>query len=586
MVRSMRWLWAVLILVGCGGGAGHFDDAAVAPGRQIRIVSPGRDVGVATGAQVLLEVQVLDSTGSAVSDAVVSFSIQGDAAGAVLAKDTVITTGQGVASAMLKAGWQEASFHVKVSSSGAASQRFAVVVSNAGFGGVNVGIDYRGSSGLSSASRFQVRVFLHHSCLDLIGSDIPDKERFLEDVADHADIEYVPVDTLAALQVRAMTDTSALVAAGCVDLPVGSLHEGVCLDVAVPLDDFVSTPGDSYGLVSSVELESGAADPDLRTAVDALAGWGRCAYGLATPLLDCIGAALDRPDLSPEDLDCTTPAVSQIARNLADRRSEKQGRCPGALDRFGRESLEKLLEESLVPASVVERLQEVGVDDSGLFAFDVLSSLFLDPTGSSDWSLDHSLLAVQFSRLTEQPVVSLLDLGLSVRTVRHVRMRVSTTGTYVIDREVFSFPLARITESLFRSWAFGAPSARDWTSILEVAWSGGDNGGGSACEQVDALICTQLHDSSGCVLQACQTAMSALGLRLDQEFADAALNGVSSLSLLAGRVSLADLDGDGQAEQLGTKLAPGVWNARMDTSGGSIPVQATFMGFVSVMPLL
>ena len=586
MVRSMRWLWAVLALVSCGGGTGPSDaDGAVAAGRRIEILSPGRDVGIPTGTQILLEVQVLDMSGGGVCDAMVSFAIQGDAGGAVLSQDVVTTSDQGIAATTLKAGWQEASFHVKVGVDQAASQRFAVVVSNAGFGALDIGIDYHGDVGLTGASILQVRLYLHHSCLDLDGSDIPDKERSLANATDHVAIEYVPVDTLVALQARAVTDTSSLFATGCVDLPIGSLHQGVSLTVGIPVDDFVPTPGNSYGLVSSIDLDSGA-DPALKTAVEGLVGWGRCAYGMTTALLDCIVAALDRPDLAYDELDCSASATSQIARDLGDRRGVKQGRCHGALDHLGGESLEKLLQEALVSSSVVDRLHELGADDTGLFAFDLLSSLALRPTGSSDWSVDHSLLAVQFPRLTTEPVVSLLDLGLSVRTVRHVRMSASATGTYVIDGQQFSFPLPRVIDALFRSWVFGAPSARDWASVLKVVWGGGQNRGSSACEQIDALICAQLHYASGCAVQACQTAVDALGARFDRGFEEATSTGVSSLSLLAGRASLVDLDGDGQAEQLGTKLAPGIWNAALETSDGTISIQATFLGYVSVVPLL
>jgi hypothetical protein len=598
-IIALTFLFGV-IQANCGDSSSsdnHNNDGGVVERANLEIVPPpGQDIGLRPGGETTLRVRYTDVESTPIAGGQVDFALTGDGGGATLRAPHATSGADGIAEMTLTAGFDEAAFHVDVTAEGAGTIRYAVAVSNAGFGGLTTGFENLGSRDASEFGDVVVHLYMDGSCADLDPAELgpAHKERTVTGLEETARFDFLPLDASYAVGAVGHDTDGSPISWGCVDLVEGQLSEGLILHVQLPLRDLYARPVDQYVLETELLMTIDDSDT-LRSGVDRWVDLGDCPNDPAEAVTDCIVAALEDPVTAPEYLDCTLQGTSGLALLVSDHRGLVTGGCRSDEDGQARVSVEKILTDALSGLTAVADLRGLGAGSIAPLESVVLHSVLelLPLAQPGTFAATHALQALRFPATPVEVLVDLTQMLLPVREVTAVqveRMPDQPTTLAVADHSLTLRMPRMILRALVEGYLGGVPGDTVLEAVQAVLaqmepptwYPVGDPL--EACPLIDSYICNTINRTSGCVLDACQRALQALAIRLENGLTDAEHLGLD-LTLANGEAPLEDQDGDLEAESIGTVLMPGLWDLTLRFVGGQqsqIPV--TFVGYAPLVP--
>lgn len=601
---SITIVFSGLVLWGSGGGCGDSGkggpgpDSGVVDRAYLEIVPPpGQDIGLRPGGEVLLRVRYVDEGHLPIAGGRVRFSLLGETGGATLNAPYATSGADGLVEMGLKAGFDEAVFHVAVNADGAGTIRYAVAVSNAGFGALAVGVENLGTRDASEFGQVAMYLYLDGVCGELDPLDLGSahKERSIAALDETALFEFLPLDASYAVGGVGLDADGAPISWGCIDIVEGQLKEGLVLHARLPLRDLYASPVGHY--LVETELAMSVLDSDtLSDGVDRWVDLGDCPNDPAEAVVDCVVAALENPTTPPEDLDCSVSGTSGLALEVSDRRGVVAGGCRSDEDEQQQLSVEKLLMTAMVGLPEVAQLQSLASSGVAPLEFVELHSVMelLRLEAPDTFSLTHTMYAVRFPITPVEVFVDLDQMLLPVIEVSAVPVtrEAGHPATLAIGDHEMTIRMPRM---LLKAFVEGYLGGQPGASVLEAfqavlarieppAWyPAGDPL--EACPLLDAYICHAVNHNSGCLLADCQTALAAMALQLERGLRDAESD-TSDLRFGGGLGPLEDQDGDLEAESIGTLSAPGVWDVTLRFEGGQQSTSpATFVGYAPLVPI-
>ncbi|MCB9612849.1 MAG: hypothetical protein H6722_10400 [Sandaracinus sp.] len=220
MLRFVRaWALAVALVSGCSHSpavpvdAGPLPDGATEATRRLELDTP-RALTLRTGEEASIVVRYLDAEGRALPGESVRFVLDGVAHDTTLARIDDLADAMGRAEATLVAGATAAAFRVRVSAELATPVSIDVAVSDAGFGELEVELDYAGDreDGVLAAA-----VFAGGDCDEARAlSERGDRYRLRGPDDDVVRFVALPADLTYAVVGR-LEGSSSAVGWGCVD---------------------------------------------------------------------------------------------------------------------------------------------------------------------------------------------------------------------------------------------------------------------------------------------------------------------------------------------------------------------------------
>ncbi len=366
---------------------------------------------------------------------------------------------------------------------------------------------------------------------------------------------------------------------GCVDLSGTAILEEGLVRVVLPLARSAISPVGRFRVTSQLQLAQ------MPTAATALAeAWSEltaCPSDPARLWLDCTVDAL-APESSEDPLDCAPSVADDAAfdRKLAARRGLRETtpppssypRCRGEKDAAGDFSLETRIAGMFAALNPALRanLEGISRETSTLLSSIGVQSYFeVTATSRPDrFQVDHQLEALELGEPGAKVPVDLWSLGLPLRTARLVPA-VTVAGDIAFEQHGFTIRLgsaARLAteQRILARRGYPGETAGFVTSVFAAATYVDRGTTYKGCPALAALVCPLVGAPDGCLVEACQAGVAALGRRLAGVFAP--LNG-SGLDLhLEGTAPLIERDGDGRADSFGWLLPssfPGVWSGNL-----------------------
>lgn len=580
-----------------GSGDNQNNDSGVVERANLEIVPPpGQDVGLRPGGEATLRVRYTDAESEPIAGGQVDFALTGDGGGATLRAPHATSGADGIAEMRLTAGFDEAAFHVEVTAEGAGTIRYAVAVSNAGFGSLTTGFENLGSRDASEFGDVVVHLYMDGSCSELDPAELgpAHKERTVAGLEETARFDFLPLNASYAVGALGHDADGSPISWGCVDLVEGQLKEGLILHVQLPLRDLYARPVGQYVLETELSMTIDDSDT-LRSGVDRWVDLGDCSNDPAEAVVDCIVAALEDPVSAPEDLDCTLQGTSGLALEVSDHRGIISGGCRSDEDGQARVSVEKTLADALSGLSAVADLQGLAAGGIAPLESVVLHSVLelLPLAQPGMFAATHGLQAVGFPATPVEVLVDLTQMLLPVREASAVpaaRQSDQPTTLALADHSLTLRMPRMILRALVEGYLGGAPGDTVLQAVAAVlaqmeppTWYPASDPL-EACPLIDSYICNTINRTSGCVLDACQRALLALAIRLENGLTEAEHQGLD-LTLANGEAPLEDQDGDLEAESIGTVLMPGLWDLTLRFAGGQqSEFPATFVGYAPLVP--
>jgi hypothetical protein len=594
MVRPMprapyRLICLAAALVGVLGACGGAEQAPAPPTTPRRLTASSPTISLRPGGMATLRFQLTGASGAPVPGAVVGFTIiespmspTPTAQGATLAAASGTTDVDGDCMVHLTAGLATL-FRVRATS-GNATADTTVVVSDAGFGSVDVAPFFpvpAGAHAAAVATTIDISFYDNSSCSAIDLRHLPPLVRephVLFGTGGVVRIESVSVSSAIVGQARDGRD--GLRALGCVDLPARTLVVGGAVQIALPLVDAGPDPAGTYVATSPLVIT-----PPLAATVPIAAAWSDltdCPLDPAQLWLDCTIDALG--SAGPQDpLDCVPAAAPGGDGALGDALQAMRGdalagpdgaptACRGATV-GGAPSLDAVVQGmfgSPVPATFV-KLAAAAADAPHIF--DVLqlrSSLEVRSAGTlTDVTVTHTLTSLTFGPPSASTDVALVTLGLPVLTATAA----GTVGadTLTIGAHGFTLRLGSAARAAFGELSLArrglpAEAAGVVAAIASLAHS--DDGKLAGCVALDDALCPRAGRAAGCLVTACASGLNALAARLDASFE--AANGTDLDLYLAGSAPLIETHDDDLASRLGDLPGdrPGTWTVDLRPRGG------------------
>ncbi len=543
------------------------------------IVSPGQDVGLLSGGTVSLVVRLEDEQGEGQAGRTVSFSLDGSPAGSVLEQPDAQTDGDGRASVVLRAGWTPTSFIVRAEAADAAPIRFEVVVSDAGFGALDIGVV--ADETVSGATPISVVLYFDAPCANMTPNADPAKVRVLLDPGKDASFEFLPLDRFVSVRAETAQDEQGRVQSGCLDVPVGSLRENLTLKGRVVLSIRSPRLASGYFVETRLDFEPSPGGL-LDTALSDVRRLGACPNATGTGLVDCLLSALSNPGAPAENLVCNGDAETELARALDRARGVQDGRCRGDLDSQGHQGVEYLLASDVADSALMARLRSLGPMD--LESLTIRSLLQLHPTASGGWVGEHRLLSAWITSAGDQFAVSFNELGLSGASVSEfsVTSQGGTQDFVVFGGQQFLFRPALVVKRALIRWLFETDEQKSLATGFARLFGSGSGDLEEACSRVDAALCARVGEDPGCLGESCVVALQAWAATWDRAFLDAMVQRGVDLRFDAGRAVLQDTDGNSVAESMGGAHQPGQWDAVISLPDEELQPTASFSGVMAL----
>jgi hypothetical protein len=374
-----------------------------------------------------------------------------------------------------------------------------------------------------------------------------------------------------------------LLVQGCVDLSGLSIRADTTIRLTLPLSLPEISPIGHYRAVSQMIFMQ--EPPRLRQMRASLGSLDACELDPARIWLDCTVDALG-PITAADPLDCS-PSIADEAvfdSRLSARRglrvaTSADGRCRGELDGAGHASLEKQIAAMFANTpQLTADVKAIAADGRKLLdSFRILSTMSLSATSQpGHLQLDHHLNALEIGVGTSTISVDVPDLGGPVLVARFVNAE-ATRRDITIDRHGFTLRLGSLARLAF---ARGALTSRgypaDPTKFVQGVFANASyfdrNVTLRGCAAMAALVCPLVGGPDGCLTDACNKGLAALGQSLSDAFS--LLDGFELDFFLQGGAPLLDRDGDGLADAIGYLLpSPGVWKGliRLDEEQVALP---------------
>jgi len=609
MTRPCTVLRSVCLLVavaaaGCRANAPlSLPDAARTGGIVLR-ASPSSLV-IRPGSSGRIRFSVVDATGLPVADYPVDFAIANesggeDTAGAKLSTQHSLTSASGDAVVEIIVGTlarndRPAIFAVQATCPGSTGAQAEITVTTNAYS-VEI-LPVPADDLLGSASVVSTRLYFYDNaaCADLDLNDIGASEGQAR--APHVNPPFV-FSGVAATGVHAVLgiglDGSGVVrVGGCVDVPGSALHESETIHAILLMDHLFPVPSGAFDVASDFQLNP--APPALTTIRSAWQQWARCPLDPARLWIDCTIAALGNTASLNGTICVPGPGtvgalgdlliasrgtvVAPLATTLA---TPSDTPCHGATDSAGNPSL-----ESAVDALFSAARGPISAANLGAFATELatlLDDIRIDSrmtisqsSDANNYRVDHDLLAISFPDALLPVSFKAQVLGLPVTTARGI-LATLKADQLSIEGHAFTLRLGTSARYAFEASSLKSRSAEDSTALVEAIfgqarWSEQDTVL-TGCAAMDAIACDHTHQPRGCLLDACQAGLTALGRALAGVFDN--LDGAGLDFRLSGSAPVIDLDMDGRADALGVPgsaggliAGPGLWSGEIDARAGS-----------------
>jgi hypothetical protein len=579
-------------------------DAALAGGVTLLATpSPPSQLVIRPGSTGRIRFEVRDEANQPLVEYPIEFAIKGagdggeGTAGAKLSTQRCLTGPGGVAVVevmvgALANGASLVSFQVEATCPGAPKQAVEVLVTTNAYSVEILPVPADDLLGLASVATTRLYFYDNFACGNI---DIYDYSASITQArAPH------PVDLgasyvfkgVAATGVHAvlglgMDSAGTVQIGGCVDVPGVALLEPEIVRATLLLDHLFPALSGTYRVASEFHLTPApAALPPILTAWQQ---WARCPFDPARLWLDCTIAAL-----AAEPNTCVPVAskLGVLGNLLLSSRgtvvpplagttsSATDTPCRGATDSNGNTSLDAAVDALFSSARTA--LAELNL---GGFPGEIMtlvnavrldSQMTIAPAGdpSSFW-LDHGLVAVTFPNAIVPSTLAaasftISDLGLPLPTSSGA-LATFKMGQFFVPSHGFTLRLGTDALYAFEASSLALRKVAGSRGLVEqvfaLAKSSDQTTPLTGCAAMDAVVCSQIKRSRGCVAAACQSGLVALTANLAAAFKG--LDGDGLDFSLYGSAPVIDLDADGRADALGTTGAPGLWSADIAARGGS-----------------
>ncbi|MBW2462371.1 MAG: hypothetical protein JRH11_12055 [Deltaproteobacteria bacterium] len=479
-------------------------DGAVTPTALLESVTEP-NVALLFGEEQLIRVLYREMDGRPIAASEVEFALVGRANDSSLSDLMARTNADGEASIRVMAGSSASAFSVRVSAPRAAPILVAVSVSDAGFGELDVSIEWAGSRPVVS---HRIGIFTGMTCddADVLAGE-PDRIRNLSVDEEVAAFLALPAGLVYAVTADGLSESGDAVASGCVDSVLVTADE--IAEATVPVTDLPLGAGGEY----SVQINFDA-DTEAEAVSRAIFRGGRApvesAGGDATFVLDALEQSLrDAGYEMSAGLIAGERSAGFLDDDLATRLTMDDVGPSRAVD--------------AVAADLATRMAMITVEGRIRFSDD-------DPAFTID---------TVFSTAVEATVPRLLVPGASFPRALEGRLAFTpmpADDAIIIDELGSDLPLG--------SFAQGATSAlATETGVADLSALLGIRGGCSTMRSWASRVSVISTACNGaCVLMVCQSALADLASAIEVEFTNLDLSR-SDLSL-AGAVDAGDDSGD------------------------------------------
>ncbi len=565
-----------LFFSGCPGSSpAPSPDGDVPESNFLTIVSPpARDIGLFPGDSVTLKVLHTSSDGTPLPDRKVSFALLGETGGSTLENPETMTDSDGMARMLLMAGYDEVFFDVEVTAAAAASVRYNVAVSDAGFGSLIVHTDYEGILSPENFDRIESSLYYSRNCKDLRGRDLieGEKTRTMESIQDHAVFDFLPLSAPYTVTVIAWGSNNEIKTFGCIELKPYVLKTNVTLETLIPMKDILPQPASKYHSRSTISLTLEDA-PIIQNSCRPWVALGSCKYGCAQSFLDCLEAALERPWENPWELSCDpVEPTSEIGKDIEAFRGQLTEGCRGDFTSGGLSSLEKTIQESACNQESFSNIQSLAQNVcNDLTSFILTSIMTFRSTGQpNQWVVDHTLGSARFTEVPNDLTVDFIDLGNPLLAVRSVSTEILAGYPSILFFESHGFsmrPGKLFLQVLNQAYLGSSKSGVRWG--LENLYTADEEDYEPACDRLDFIICREIDRPPGCLEESCETAFESMAYNLEEGFMSMDATGVD-LSLHGGWASMTNISLEFEAQRLGSQSSPGNWNATIKFSHDTV----------------
>ncbi len=533
---------------------------------------------------------LVNARGAPVSDGVVQFSIVDDppfseAKGATLSHGTGVTDVQGRVLLQILAG-NPTFFKIRASTARAPDVFVVVFVSSGAHAAAEIVPVVAPDSGDSFEGINTVRLIFHDNatCAKTPFDKVPEfrPARTLP-IETSALFSSISTDKPHAVVGLGLDGAGIVQMRGCIDLPGAILLLQEPIRVFLPLLPWRPTPDGRYRAQSYLRLTTMP-----RAATQIAEAWGdlsACPSDPARLWLDCTIDALGGTSAS-DPLDCRPGPDDDRAfgGRLAARRGTAASvgmRCRNGQDAAGKPSLDVIVERLFgMPRAPIATALDALARDAGrpFMEFRLTSTLRITPAATGQFSIEHKLESVELTARPDEKIsIDLNTLGLPGQQAKFVNAQLRRNELRISDHGFTLRPglLARLGFIRTSLRSRGAP--QDVGAFVTALFSTATVTAGpqptAGCGALDAVVCADLGESSGCLGMACIQGLSTLTRHLEGSFS--ALDGEDLDFHMQGVVPVVDRDNDKVAEALGGLsgvVSPGVWIGEVRSRAGNTPV--------------
>jgi len=506
-----------------------------------------------------------------------------EAGGATLTHLSTTTDASGTATVTVQAG-QTAMFHVHAVAR--VEVDVEVAVAPTGQFGAIVAIPFLTETTSSPVRNVEVMLFDGRTCTDIAASRPPSltANRVQLVSLDNESERFATISTGAssALVGHALSDSTAILATGCVDVPGGALDPGGSVTVRLPLSVTAPDPSGTYAVTSTFFFS-----PTFPGAADLAAPWrdlSDCPLDPAQMWLDC---TIDALSTSADDpLDCLPAPAPGSEGALGDALTalrgvplgsgtQAGGSCRGGRDANGQVSVDALAlglfspPGAPLPAPVAE-LPAIANDATHVLdQLTLVSTLVIEPgSAAGNFVATHTLDSAQLAP-DKQPI-PLAPLALPILSASAAAT--AAAGVLTIGAHGFTVRLGTVADAAFSASLVARGQEGDPTAFVETLIGLAAAPAGKGCAALDATLCPRVGSPTGCLVAACADGVAAMAARLAHAFDGA--NGVGLDFTLQGSapiVAISRATGYGNRVHLGgvsSRESPGAWHAVLRTSTG------------------
>jgi hypothetical protein len=427
--------------------------------------------------------------------------------------------------------------------------------------------------------------------LDLTNLDAaPTQPRPAQTVAPNTPVTFAGVagSGSAAVVGLGLDSNSSVQIAGCVDIPGQSLFDSVTIRTTLYLDLLFPLPEGTFQAASDFQPSATMA-PSLAAIKSAWQQWTQCSLDPARLWIDYTLDALasdatSDPTLYAQLSPLRGTMVAPLAGASAD---DSDSPCHSSTKSAGDTSLESIIDNLFSN----HRDQLSGTNLAALPGeLDaLLDNIHLDSrmtitaaNATNSYCVKHDLLDVTFPNALSSISLQVAKLGLPVSSVSGI-IATLKAGQLSLPRHEFTARLGTLSRYAFEGTSIKSRGAQDTRGLIKTVfglaqWHDQNT---TSCDALDAALCQQIQQPTGCLLKACQNGLVALAANLTGPFD--ALDGSGLDFSLFGAAPVVDLDGNGQADTLGSQghvgtssAGTGSWWATLSARSGTYDIYGTW----------